>query len=120
MSLEEALPTREAAADGTYDVLMLGNSYTSQNSLSSRVQALFDASGTSASVSDLTGGGMKLYQHADNAESNGNQWNTALTTNQYEFVILQDQSQVPSFPTTENMWQNSKNGAIRLDSMIEA
>ena len=120
MSLAEARPTREAAEDGTYDVLMLGNSYTSQNSLSSRVQALFDASGTSASVSDLTGGGMKLYQHADNAESSGNQWNTALTTNQYEFVILQDQSQVPSFPTTESMWQNSKNGAIRLDSMIEA
>ena len=120
MSLEEARPTREAAEDGTYDVLMLGNSYTSQNSLSSRVQALFDASGTSASVSDLTGGGMKLYQHADNAESSGNQWNTALTTNQYEFVILQDQSQVPSFPTTESIWQNSKNGAIRLDSMIEA
>lgn len=120
MSLEEARPTREAAADGNYDVLMLGNSYTSQNSLSSRVQALFDEAGTSASVSDLTGGGMKLYQHADNAESNGNQWNTALTNNQYEFVILQDQSQVPSFPTTESMWQNSKNGAIRLDSMIES
>jgi len=120
MSLEEARPTRESPADGTYDVLMLGNSYTSQNSLSSRVQALFDETGTSASVSDLTGGGMKLYQHADNAESSGNQWNTALTTNQYEFVILQDQSQVPSFPTTETMWQNSKNGAIRLDSMIEA
>jgi len=120
MSLEEARPTREAAGDGTYDVLMLGNSYTSQNSLSSRVQALFDASGNSANVSDLTGGGMKLYQHADNAESSGNQWNTALTTSQYEFVILQDQSQVPSFPTTESYWQNSKNGAIRLDSMIEA
>ena len=119
-SLGEALPTREVAEDGTYDVLMLGNSYTSQNSLSSRVQALFDSTGTSASVSDLTGGGMKLYQHADNAESSGNQWNTALTTNQYDFVILQDQSQVPSFPTTEPMWQNSKNGAIRLDSMIEA
>ncbi|MEE2747556.1 MAG: hypothetical protein VX473_03705 [Candidatus Thermoplasmatota archaeon] len=120
MSLEEAPPTRESPEDGTYDVLMLGNSYTSQNSLSSRVQALFDEAGTPASVSDLTGGGMKLYQHADNAESTGNQWNTALTTNQYDFVILQDQSQVPSFPTTESMWQNSKNGAIRLDSMIEA
>jgi polyhydroxybutyrate depolymerase len=120
MSLEEAPPTRESPADGTYDVLMLGNSYTSQNSLSSRVQALFDETGTSASVSDLTGGGMKLYQHADNAESNGNQWHTTLTNNQFDYVILQDQSQVPSFPTTETMWQNSKNGAIRLDSMIEA
>jgi len=120
MSLEEARPTRESPADGTYDVLMLGNSYTSQNSLSSRVQALFDESGTSASVSDLTGGGMKLYQHADNAESNGNQWHTTLTNNQFDYVILQDQSQVPSFPTTESYWQNSKNGAIRLDSMIES
>jgi polyhydroxybutyrate depolymerase len=120
MSLEEARPTREGPADGTYDVLMLGNSYTSQNSLSSRVQALFDETGTSASVSDLTGGGMKLYQHADNAESNGNQWHTTLTNNQFDYVILQDQSQVPSFPTTESMWQNSKNGAIRLDTMIEA
>ena len=119
MSLEEAPLTRESPADGTYDVLMLGNSYTSQNSLSSRVQALFDETGTSASVSDLTGGGMKLYQHADNAESNGNQWHTTLTNNQFDYVILQDQSQVPSFPTTESYWQNSKNGAIRLDSMIE-
>ena len=73
MSLEEARPTRESPADGNVDVLMLGNSYTAQNSLSSRVQALFDETGTSASVSDLTGGGMKLYQHADNAESYGNQ-----------------------------------------------
>ena len=120
MSLKEAPLTRESPADGTYDVLMLGNSYTSQNSLSSRVQALFDETGTSASVSDLTGGGMKLYQHADNAESNGNQWHTTLTNNQFDYVILQDQSQVPSFPTTESYWQNSKNGAIRLDSMIEA
>ena len=120
MSLEEARPTRESPADGNVDVLMLGNSYTAQNSLSSRVQALFDETGTSASVSDLTGGGMKLYQHADNAESNGNQWHTTLTNNQFDYVILQDQSQVPSFPTTETMWQNSKNGAIRLDSMIEA
>ena len=120
MSLEEARPTREGPDDGTYDVLMLGNSYTSQNSLSSRVQSLFDEAGTSASVSDLTGGGMKLYQHADNAESNGNQWHTTLTNNQFDYVILQDQSQVPSFPTTESMWQNSKNGAIRLDTMIEA
>ena len=103
------------------DVLMLGNSYTAQGrSLSSRVQALFDETGTSASVSDLTGGGMKLYQHADNAESNGNQWHTTLTNNQFDYVILQDQSQVPSFPTTESYWQNSKNGAIRLDTMIEA
>ena len=120
MSLEEARPTRESPADGNVDVLMLGNSYTAQNSLSSRVQALFDETGTSASVSDLTGGGMKLYQHADNAESNGNQWHTTLTNNQFDYVILQDQSQVPSFPTTESYWQNSKNGAIRLDSMIEA
>ncbi len=120
MSLEEAPPTREAPEDGTYDVLMMGNSYTGQNSLSSRIQALFDASGTSATVSDLTGGGMKLYQHADNAETSGHHWNTTLTTKQYDFVILQDQSQVPSFPTTESYWQNSKNGAIRLDSMIEA
>ena len=60
----------------------------------------------------------KLYQHADNAESNGNQWHTTLTNNQFDYVILQDQSQVPSFPTTESYWQNSKNGAIRL-TMIE-
>jgi len=118
--LKEAPSRAEAPADGTYDVLLMGNSYTSANTLRSRLQSVFDDAQQPAMISDLTGGGMKLYEHADNAENTGHQWHTTLTTNDFDFVVLQDQSQVPSFPpeSSSNQWQDSKDGAIRLDSMI--
>ncbi|HIF04959.1 MAG TPA: hypothetical protein EYQ80_06120, partial [Candidatus Poseidoniales archaeon] len=98
----------------------MGNSYTSANTLRSRLQSVFDDAQQPAMISDLTGGGMKLSEHADNAENTGHQWHTTLTTNDFDFVVLQDQSQVPSFPpeSSSNQWQDSKDGAIRLDSMI--
>jgi hypothetical protein len=118
--LVEAPSRAEAPADGTYDVLLIGNSYTSANALRDRLQSVFDDAQQPAMISDLTGGGMKLYEHADNAENIGHQWHTTLTTNDFDFVVLQDQSQVPSFPpeSSSNQWQDSKDGAIRLDSMI--
>ena len=117
--LAEAPSRAEAPADGTYDVLMIGNSYTSANALRDRLQSVFDDAQQPAMISDLTGGGMKLYEHADNAENTGHQWHTTLTANDFDFVVLQDQSQVPSFPPeSSTYWQDSKDGAIRLDSMI--
>ncbi|MEE2812417.1 MAG: hypothetical protein VX627_05265, partial [Candidatus Thermoplasmatota archaeon] len=119
-SLGEARVTHEVAEDGIDDILLIGNSYTYQNDLDIRLEQAFDDAGIVDNVTRLTGGGMRLGQHADNAETPGHQWHSTLTTSTgLEFVVLQDQSQIPSFPTTEQMWQNSLNGAIRLDSMIQ-
>ena len=36
----------------------------------------------------------------------------------WDYVVLQDQSQVPSFPSTNSMWQDSKNASVLLSEAI--
>ena len=96
------------------DVLMLGNSYTNQNNLASKLDNILSEGGRDAEVSALTSGGLKLYEHEDRARESGSQWNIALNEPN-DFVILQDQSQVPSFPTSSQNWQDSRNAAIYLN-----
>ena len=96
------------------DVLMLGNSYTSQNDLASKLDSILSDGGENAEVSALTGGGLKLYEHEGRAKESGNQWNVSLNEPN-DFVILQDQSQVPSFPTNSEYWQDSRDAAIYLN-----
>jgi len=99
------------------DVLMLGNSYTNQNNLASKLDSMLSDGGWDAEVIALTSGGLKLYEHEDRAREIGNQWNIALNE-QNDFVILQDQSQVPSFPPDSQYWQESKNAAIYLNQRV--
>ena len=96
------------------DVLMLGNSYTSQNDLASKLDSILTDGGENAEVSALTSGGLKLYEHEGRARESGNQWNASLNEPN-DFVILQDQSQVPSFPTNSEYWQDSRDAAIYLN-----
>ena len=100
-------------------VMMMGNSYTNANNLASVVEGVMDADGYNATVRSVTSGGMKLPQHWQNVNTSGNQWNTTLRGSTWDYVVLQDQSQVPSFPTTELMWQQSKNAAVNLSHAVE-
>ena len=50
--------------------------------------------------------------------TSGNQWNTTLRGSPWDYVVLQDQSQVPSFPSTNSMWQDSKNASVSLSGAI--
>ena len=100
-------------------VLMFGNSYTQQNSLDSLVQNIINSAGGNASVSAMTGGGMRLPQHYGNVNTSGNQWNTTLSNSAWDYVVLQDQSQVPSFPRTDTYWIDSKDAAISLADRID-
>lgn len=102
------------------NVLMYGNSYTGSNNLESLVDSVLVADGYNASVTALTGGGMKLPDHWQNMNTSGHQWNTTLRSSAWDYVVLQDQSQVPSFPTTESMWQESRNASVDLSTEIEA
>ncbi|MAR94433.1 MAG: hypothetical protein CMA45_05115 [Euryarchaeota archaeon] len=38
----------------------------------------------------------------------------------WDYVILQDQSQIPSLPTTDANWQASKDGAVNISTEVEA
>ncbi|HJM86593.1 MAG TPA: hypothetical protein QF433_00095, partial [Candidatus Thalassarchaeaceae archaeon] len=59
-----------------------------------------------------------MSDHATRVQTAGHQWNTTLRNGNWNWVILQDQSQVPSFPTSNQYWQESKDGSIVLDQMI--
>ena len=102
------------------DVLFMGNSYTQSNNLDGLVESALQQNSPSANADKLVAGGLRLDQHATRAQTAGHQWNTTLNNGNWDWVILQDQSQVPSFPPTSSQsWQDSKNGAIILDGMIE-
>jgi len=80
-------------AQTTKKVLFLGNSYTQYNNLPSLVaQSATSTNDVLIHDSNLIGG-YSLEQHATNQTSlskiNGNQW---------DYVVLQDQSQKPAFP----------------------
>jgi len=98
---------------------VFGNSYTQQNSLDSLLQSILNSAGGNVSVSALTGGGMRLPQHFTNVNTSGNQWNTTLSNSGWDYVVLQDQSQVPSFPRNNTYWIDSKDAAISLADRID-
>jgi MYXO-CTERM domain-containing protein len=108
-----------APASGTSDVLMLGNSYTQQQNLPGALQQVFEAAGESTNVEGLTSGGLTLADHADNAQDKTSAWYEELVTHadQREWVVLQDQSQIPGFPETTDYWQDSVAGAESLNAL---
>lgn len=111
-------------------VLMLGNSYTQQNGLHQLLDEALTAAVPAWSdvhAESIAPGGYTLADHAERADgSQGDDTaqRQALVTGQdagtWAFVFLQDQSQVPGFPTTEVMWQASRDGAVVLDGLADA
>ena len=97
------------------NVLMFGNSYTSFNSLNSLLESI----GIS-NVDALTGGGKKLSGHWSDVNSTGHLSNTTLRDPNidWDYVVLQDQSQVPGFYRTNADWIASKDGAVDLAGAI--
>ena len=99
---------------------MLGNSYTSFNQLDSVVAQVFEAGGETTDVHSLTSGGLTLAEHATRAQDKTSPWYEMLVSDnkQREWVILQDQSQIPSFPQHNSDWQASYDGALTLNDII--
>ncbi len=106
------------ATTPSVSVLMYGNSYTASNGLAGMVESVVDSAGYNSTVSSLTGGGMRLPQHWQNLNTSSHQWNTTLRGSSWDYAVLQDQSQVPSFPTTESMWLESRNASVDLAGAI--
>ncbi len=111
--------SRAAEKDSSLDILMLGNSYTAGNSLAVRLDTILTDSGEDAQVTSLTSGGLKLSEHAERADTPGHSWNTTLQQ-RYDYVILQDQSQVPALAIETDYWQDSLAGLIYLNQRIDS
>src|SRR5690606_33016366 len=75
-------------------VLFLGNSYTAANQLPQLFTEMCNAAGDSVTAAAFSPGGQSLREHAGQGSPSVDEINSG----QYDFVILQEQSQIPSFP----------------------
>ena len=97
------------------NVLMFGNSYTNFNNLNS----LLESMGV-VNADAVTSGGQTLSGHWNNVNTTANIANTTLRNPSidWDYVVLQDQSQIPGFYRSSTDWTNSKNGAVNLANEI--
>ena len=110
---------KSESSGNSHEILIMGNSYVASNSLHNLVDGVMNDASIYSNVSALTGGGMRLSQHWSNVASAGHQWNTTLNNGNWDWVVLQDQSQIPGFPRSQAEWGASKDGAVELAEVIE-
>lgn len=77
-------------------VLFIGNSYTYANNLPDLIHQIALTKGNSLSYNNHTPGGSTLFQHASNANVQ-----SLFASNQWDYVVLQEQSQRPAFPPNQ-------------------
>lgn len=80
-------------------ILFLGNSYTSVNNLPDIVKQIYAAAGETVSVSMIAPGGFTFQQHCTSSMG-------AIQSGDYDYVVLQEQSQQPAFPEFQFMQQS--------------
>ena len=83
-------------AQKTKKVLFLGNSYTAVNNLPLLVESIANAEGNVLTVSSNTPGGYTFEGHSTNAMST-----QLIAEGNWDYVVLQEQSQLPSFPDAQ-------------------
>ncbi|HAW53190.1 MAG TPA: hypothetical protein DCX54_12830 [Flavobacteriales bacterium] len=94
-------------------VLFLGNSYTYVNNMPQIVVDFASSVGDSMVFESNTPGGYTLQGHASNPTSTGK-----IRQGNWDFVVLQEQSQLPSFPISQ-VEQDVFPFARQLDSLID-
>lgn len=103
-----------ATAQQRYRVLFIGNSYTYVNDLPNTVAQFAGAMGDTLDYDSSTPGGATLQQHCSNATTL-----SKIAQGGWDFVVLQEQSQLPSFPPSQVQQQVYPYAHI-LDSLIHA
>ena len=103
------------------DIVFVGNSYTIGNDLPGTVAGVYEAAGDSAVTAKLAAGGLTLADHAVRAADVSTPWYTKLVAEaaDREWVVLQDQSQIPGFPVTQPEWGASRDGGVALDVLVD-
>ena len=102
------------------DVLFVGNSYVLSNDLPTAVAEVFASAEMSATTGRLAAGGLRLSDHLARASDPASPWFEKLVTEaaQREWVVLQDQSQIPGFPQTQVDWTRSRDAAVGLNELV--
>ena len=95
-------------------VLFLGNSYTFFNNLPDLFENFSNAAGDTVTAGFNTPGGYTLQGHSTNQMSQN-----MISQGDWDFVVLQEQSQIPSFPLSQVQTQCFPNAAT-LDTMINS
>ena len=100
---------------------MYGNSYVSTQGLETILHNMFNVTGESNNSEALTAGGMRFIEHWPKVNTSGDSWNTTLrdANIDWDYVVLQDQSQTPGYDRTSPTWIASKNGAVNMAEAIE-
>ncbi len=78
------------------NILFLGNSYTASHNLPEKVSKLASSMGDSVFYDSNTPGGYRLLNHASNATTLAK-----ISQEDWDFVVLQAQSQEPSWPPSQ-------------------
>lgn len=86
----------EAIAQQTKKVLFLGNSYTNVNNLPGMLSSIATSLGDVLIHDNNTPGGYTFNAHSTNATTI-----TKINSNNWDYVVLQEQSQLPSFSPTQ-------------------
>ncbi len=94
------------------DVLFLGNSYTGANNLPSLTAQLATSLGDTINYDSNTPGGYTLQGHSTNATSLNK-----ISQGNWDFVVLQEQSQRPSFPPSQVATEVYPYAEILVDSI---
>jgi MYXO-CTERM domain-containing protein len=95
-------------------MLFLGNSYTFMGALDDVTEALFVAAGEEVTANRLAEPGWTFPQHVEAIETDGTAWQLAFDAPN-DWVILQDQSQIPGFPDGQPDRVASQAAAVVLD-----
>ncbi len=101
-----------AQAQDSLKVLFLGNSYIYTNSLPSVLSAMAASAGDNINYGANTIGGYTLQNHYNDSISK-----VLIAQGTWDFVVLQEQSQLPAFPITqveEDVYPYAK----KLDSLV--
>jgi hypothetical protein len=101
-----------SAQHANLKVLFLGNSYTEYNNLPKLLSSMALSTGDTILTDANTPGGHTLMGHSNNATSLAK-----INSQAWDFVVLQDQSQLPSFPEAD-VQEMVYPFARKLDSLI--
>ncbi len=101
-----------SAQSANLKVLFLGNSYTEYNNLPKLLSSLALSTGDTILTDANTPGGHTLMGHSNNAVSLAK-----INSQAWDYVVLQDQSQLPSFPEAD-VQEMVYPFARKLDSLI--
>jgi len=93
-------------------ICFLGNSYTSVNDMPGIVSSIATADGNTLIKDQNTPGGYTLNGHSTNATSLAK-----ISSNTWDYVVLQDQSQFPSFPFAQTSVDVFPKAVILSDSI---